>query len=81
MEQVDIYEYFGFESDPLFQQIKHLDKGSFIEFQQGIIRKNEMGILELETEDIHEASKDPFRLYEKITAIMNEDSIYDDSKK
>ncbi|SET01245.1 hypothetical protein SAMN05421676_102340 [Salinibacillus kushneri] len=79
MEQVDIYEYFGTESDPLFQEINQLENGGYIELEQGIIRKNELGIYEIETEDIHEASKSPVKVYEKLAEMINEKIMFQET--
>jgi hypothetical protein len=79
MEQVNIYEYFGIETDPLFQRIQQLKKGDYIHLEQAVIIINPFGIYEILTEDEHESgTTDPFKCYEKVVSMLKMDQPLDE---
>ncbi len=73
MEQVNIYEYFGIDTDPLFHRIQQLNKDEYIHLGQAVIIYNSFGLYEIITEEEHEGTMDPYKCYEKVKVILKMD--------
>jgi hypothetical protein len=77
MVQLNIYDFFGAEADPLFQRIIELHPGEKFSIHEGTIKREHL--FELETEDLHEAATSPENIYQKVIHRLN--AIREDEQK
>ncbi|TCT23370.1 hypothetical protein EDD68_10784 [Melghiribacillus thermohalophilus] len=71
MEQTTIYEFYGLESDPVYQKINNLQPGEELYIEEVIVRKNTNSLFEIETEDLHEPATGEEACYWKLMSILN----------
>lgn len=69
MDQSNIYDFLGIESDPLFNKISKLKKGQRISMGNIKILLNEFGIYELITTDEHEGFSSMLSCYKSVNEL------------
>lgn len=73
IEQMHVYEYLGRESDPLYNNILHLqvDQSLFIPETKMQIVKTKYGLYEIVSDECHECYSTPQTLYERVSDVLN----------
>lgn len=66
LEQMNIYSFLGYENDPLYIQIKKLKQNEKIKVDEFVITKNNFGLFEVESEQIHLQADTVDAIYKKI---------------
>lgn len=69
MDQSNIYDFLGIESDPLFRDISRLEKGQTLDLGEIKVIFNEYGIYEIATENMHEGFINAGACYERVSEL------------
>ncbi|TRM08769.1 hypothetical protein FH966_14800 [Lentibacillus cibarius] len=72
MQQTFIYEYLGFEQDPLLCKIKGLNSDEMYQINGVLITKNTFGLIEVNKQGTHEAFKDPMTCYKYLCDLLGD---------
>ena len=77
IQQVNVYEYLGKESDPLFNAICNIQQGysEYIPEIKVTLIKNQHGLYEMASEFNHECYSNKEDLYDCVSEILNYSSL------
>lgn len=76
MVQLDFYDYFGKEKDPLYMLLKTLNENSTITINEFEVTLNQYGIYEICNESIHESKSTLDDCYTFIRNIMGDETLF-----
>lgn len=71
MEQTDIYEFLGMNSDPVFNQISNLKVGQAVELGGVKVLLNNQNLYEVETELYHECFCSKRQVYDGLSKFFS----------
>lgn len=71
LKQTNIYEFLGFECDPIFKEILKLDKGSVCKINHITIKLNEQDLYEIETKHDHQAFTSKKQVYDHLSYMFS----------
>lgn len=76
MVQLDLYDYFGKEKDPLYMLLNTLNKNSTITINEFEVTLNQYGIYEISNQDIHESRSTLDGCYKFISNYVNDENLF-----
>lgn len=66
MNQLNIYDHIGIQSDPLMQKLEQLKSGNSVALEDMKVSLNHSGLYEISTEHTHDCCRDLKRCYDYV---------------
>ncbi len=71
MEQINLYDYLGVEDDPIYIMLSRLKNGYTVVFEDVHVTKNDFGLFELASNQLHEVFSDIRSCYKYVSDLLS----------